>query len=152
MIRKDWSLEEITSYLKDMGEPFVSPKWIYKRIYADESNGGDLHTRLRCQKQRRKRYYYIERRGQIKNRVSIEKHSAIVDLRGRIGNWEADTVIDKQGHSVLVTLVERKTQFTVAIKAANKTARDVTDAICDNLKPYQENVLTLTYDNGREFA
>jgi IS30 family transposase len=50
-----------------------------------------------------------------------------------------------------VTLVERKTRFTVAIKAVNKTARAVTDAICDYLKPYQERVLTLTYDNGREF-
>ena len=54
--------------------------------------------------------------------------------------------------SVLVTLVERKTRFSVAIKAANKTAQAVTDAICDNLKPYQDRVFTLTYDNGREFA
>jgi IS30 family transposase len=73
-------------------------------------------------------------------------------LRRRVGDWEADTVIGKQGHSVLVTLVERKTRFTVAIKAINKTARAVTDAICDHLRPYQERVLTLTYDNGREFA
>jgi len=61
-------------------------------------------------------------------------------------------VIGKQGHSVLVTLVERKTRFTVATKAANKTAQAVTDAICENLKPHQDRVLTLTYDNGREFA
>lgn len=60
-------------------------------------------------------------------------------------------MIGKQGHSVLVTLDKRKTRFTVAIKAANKTARAVTDAICDYLKPYQERVLTLTYDNGKEF-
>ena len=138
--------------MKDIGEPSVSPEWIYQRIYADKRNGGDLHTHLRCQKQRRKRYGSIERRGQIKNRVSIEKRPAVVDLRSRVGDWEADTVIGKQGHSVLVTLVERKTRFTVAIKAANKTARAVTDAICDYLKPYQERVLTLTYDNGREFA
>jgi len=152
MIREDWSPEQITGHLKDIGEPSVSPEWIYQHIYADKRNGGDLHTRLRCQKQRRKRYGSIERRGQIKNRISIEKRPAIVDLRSRIGDWEADTVIGKQGHSVLVTLVERKTRFTVAIKAVNKTARAVTDAICDYLKPYQERVLTLTYDNGREFA
>ena len=75
-----------------------------------------------------------------------------MDKRTRVGDWEADTVIGKQGHSVLVTLVERKTRFTVAIKAANKTARAVTDAICDTLKPYQDRVLTLTYNNGKEFA
>ena len=61
-------------------------------------------------------------------------------------------MIGKQGHSVLVTLVERKTRFTVAIKAVNKTARAVTEAICECLKPYHERVLTLTYDNGREFS
>ena len=152
MIREDLSPEQITGHRKDIGEPSVSPEWIYQRIYADKRNGGDLHTHLRCQKQRRKRYGSIERRGQIKNRVSIEKRPAVVDLRSRVGDWEADTVIGKQGHSVLVTLVERKTRFTVAIKAANKTSRAVTDAICDYLKPYQERVLTLTYDNGREFA
>ena len=86
MIREDWSPEQITGHLKDIGEPGVSPEWIYQRIYADKSNGGDLHTRLRCQKQRRKRYGSIERRGQIKNRVSIEKRPAIVDLRSRVGD------------------------------------------------------------------
>ena len=145
MTREDWSPEQITGHLKDIGEPSVSPEWIYQHIYADKGNGGDLHTRLRCQKQRRKRYGSIERRGQIKNRVSIEKRPAVVDLRSRVGDWEADTVIGKQGHSVLVTLVERKTRFTVAIKAVNKTARAVTNAICEYLQPYQEKVLTLTY-------
>jgi transposase, IS30 family len=152
MIREDWSPEQISGHLKANGEPCVSPEWIYQYIYADKSKGGDLHTHLRCQKKRRKRYGSTERRGQIKNRVSIEKRPKIVDLRSRVGDWEADTVIGKQGHSVLVTLVERMTRFTVAIKAANKTAQAVTDAICDNLKPYQDRVLTLTYDNGREFA
>ena len=152
MIREELSPEQITGHLKDIGEPSVSPEWIYQHLYANKRNGGDLHTHLRCQKQRRKRYGSTERRGQIKNRVSIEKRPADVDLRSRVGDWEADTVIGKQGHSVLVTLVERKTRFTVAIKAANKTARAVTNAICENLKPYQDRVLTLTYDNGREFA
>lgn len=152
MIREDLSPEQITGHRKDIGEPSVSPEWIYQRIYADKRNGGDLHTHLRCQKQRRNRYGSIERCGQIKNRVFIEKHPAVVDLRSSVGDWEADTVIGKQGHSVLVTLVERKTRFTVAIKAANKTGRAVTDAICDYLKSHQERVLTLTYANGREFA
>ena len=115
--------------------------------FTDKRNGGDLHTHLRCQKQRRKRYGSIQRRGQIKNRVSIDKRPEVVDLRNRVGDWESDTVIGKQGHSVLVTLVERKTRFTVAIKAANKTVNAVMDSICENLKPYRDRVLTLTYDN-----
>ncbi|MEJ6687612.1 MAG: IS30 family transposase [Paracoccaceae bacterium] len=115
--------------------------------FTDKRNGGDLHTHLRCQKQRRKRYGSIQRRGQIKNRVSIDKRPEVVDLRNRVGDWESDAVIGKQGHSVLVTLVGRKTRFTVAIKAANKTVNAVMDSICENLKPYRDRVLTLTYDN-----
>ena len=115
--------------------------------FADKRNGGDLHTHLRCQKQRRKRYGSIQRRGQIKNRVSIDKRPEVVDLRNRVGDWESDAVIGKKGHSVLVTLVGRKTRFTVAIKAANKTVNAVMDSICENLKPYHDRVLTLTYDN-----
>jgi len=92
MIREDWSPEQITGHLKDFGEPSVSPEWICQHLYAYKRNGGDLHTHLRCQKQRRKRYGSTERRGQIKNRVSIEKRPAIVDLRSRVGDWEAGTL------------------------------------------------------------
>ena len=58
----------------------------------------------------------------------------------------------KQGQSLLVALVALTTRFSVTIRDANQTAQAVTDAICDNLKPYQDRVFTLTYDNGREFA
>ena len=71
-----------------------------------------------------------------------------INNKPRLGNGQLITPL----LSVLVTLVERKTRFTVAIKATNKTAQAVTDAICDNLMVYQDHVLTLTYDNGREFA
>lgn len=152
MLREDWSPEQISGYLKANNEPSVSPEWIYQHIYTDKRNGGTLHSHLRCQKKRRKRYGSTERRGQIKNRVSIDKRPEIVDLRTRVGDWEADTVIGVQGHSVIVTLVERKTRFGVAIKVANKTAQAVTEGICAHLKPFQDRVCTLTYDNGREFA
>ena len=114
MICEELNPEQITGHLIDIGEPSVSPEWIYQHIYADKRNGGDLHTHLRCQKQRRKRHGSTERRGQIKNRVSIEKRPEIFDLRNRVGDWEADAVISKQEHSVNVTLVEWKTRFTVA--------------------------------------
>ena len=41
MIREDWSPEQISGQLKDIGEPSVSPEWIYQYIYADKRNGGD---------------------------------------------------------------------------------------------------------------
>ena len=81
------------------------------------------------------------------NRVSIEKSPEIVSLRNRVGDWEVDAGIGKQGQSLLVALVALTTRFSVTIRDANQTAQAVTDAICDNLKPYQDRVFTLTYDN-----
>jgi IS30 family transposase len=61
-------------------------------------------------------------------------------------------MIDKQGHLVPATLVERKTKFNVAIKAPNKTAQVITDEFCNNLKTYQNRIFILNYENGREFS
>ena len=68
-----------------------------------------LWKNLRCQKQRKKRYGKIDRRGMIPNRLSIEDRPAIVDASSRIGDWEADTVIGKNHKQAIVSIVERKT-------------------------------------------
>ena len=152
MIEQDWSPEQISGYLKVNGDPSVSPEWIYQHIYEDKRQGGTLHTHLRCQKKRRKRHGTTDRRGQIIGRVCITERPDVVETRSRIGDWEADTVIGKQGGAVLVTLAERKSRFSMIIKAENKTAAAVSAAITKAMAPYAANVHTLTYDNGKEFA
>lgn len=152
MVKKDWSPEQISGHLKANGEPSVSPEWIYQHIYADKRQGGTLHIHLRCQKKRRKRRGSTERRGQIIGRVCITERPEIVESRSRIGDWEADTVIGKQGGAVLVTLAERKSRFSMLVKAKNKTAAAVSAAITKAMAPHAANVHTLTYDNGKEFA
>lgn len=91
-------------------------------------------------------------RGQIKNRVSIEERPQIVDEKGRIGDWEIDTVIGKGHRGALVTIVERVTQFTVSTQVAGKTAQAVTAATIELLRPYRSALHTITADNGKEFA
>ena len=152
MIPQDWSPEQISGPLKINGAPSISPEWIYHHIREDKARGGALHTHLRCQKKRRTRRGSTERRGQIIGRVCITERPAIVESRSRIGDWEADTVIGKQGGAVLVTLAERKSRFSMIIKAENKTAAAVSAAITKAMSPHAANVHTLTYDNGKEFA
>ena len=152
LIRQDWSPEQVSGYLTVNGLPSVSPEWIYHYIYAEKRTGGTLHKHLRCQKQCRKRRGSVERRGQIKGRVCISQRPDIVEERSRVGDWEVDTVIGKQGGAVLVTLAERKSRFSVVVKADNKTAKAVSAAITDAMKPLAKRVHTLTYDNGKEFA
>lgn len=69
LLRQEWSPEEIGERLQMEGRRFVSHEWIYRHIYADKKRGGDLHTFLRCQKQRKKRYGSYDRRGKIPERV-----------------------------------------------------------------------------------
>lgn len=152
LLRNEWSPEQISGWLKKGNCQSVSPEWIYHYILHDKKAGGDLHTYLRCQKKRKKRYGSRDTRGQLKNRVSIDERPAIVDERQRVGDWEMDLIIGRLGGSVLMTAVERKTRFTVIALAPDKTAEAVKDAILGALAPLAAQIETLTYDNGKEFA
>ena len=102
--------------------------------------GGNLYRHLRCQKQRRKRYGSYSRRGQLKNRVSIDQRPAIVESRTRLGDWELDTIIGKGHRQAIVSLTERKSRLTLIHKVERKTADNVTDAILRLLKPIAQRV------------
>lgn len=151
-IRQDWSPEQIMLWMKKYKKASVSHEWIYHYIYADKRAGGDLHEHLRCQKKRRKRYGSHDRRGKLVDRVSIEQRPSVVDGRNRLGDWEADTVIGKKSPYALVTLVERKSRFTLVKKINRRTAEATRNAVVRMLKPYRPKTLTITCDNGREFA
>lgn len=152
LLRNEWSPEQISGLLKKINCQSVSPEWIYQYILNDKKAGGDLHAYLRCQKKRKKRYGSRDKRGQLKNRVSIDERPAIVDERCRVGDWEMDLIIGQSGGSVLMTAVERKTRYTVIALAPNKTAEAVRDAILGAMTSLATHVETLTYDNGKEFA
>ena len=131
----------------------ISPECIYQHAYQDKAQGGDLVSYLRCQKVRRKRYASgQERRGMLKNRIGIEQRPAVVDQRSRIGDWEGDTVIGKGHQGVLVTLVERKSRYTLAAQLDSRHSTKVTQAIIALLRPHKAQCKTLTFDNGKEFA
>jgi hypothetical protein len=83
-----------------------------------------------------KRYGSHDRRGRIPNQVSIDERPAIVDARRRFGDWEGDTVIGKGHRGALVTLVERKSLYTVIRSVLHKTAEAVRHAVVDGLTPY----------------
>jgi IS30 family transposase len=126
---------------------------VYQYVLTDQRNAGNLYTYLRCQKERRKRYASgRERRGRIAGRVCIEQRPAIVDRKTRLGDWEGDTVIGKNHKGVLVTLVERKSRYTLACQADTKEALPVCEAIIEMLRPHKSVCHTITFDNGKEFA
>ncbi len=146
----EWSPEQISAVGKMIGYR-VSHEWIYQHVAADKASGGQLFRHLR-QGHKRYRRGKNGKRSPIPNRVSIDARPSVVDTRARVGDWEADTVLGKQGTGVLVTLAERKSRIYLVQRVASKHADVVTQAIIKMLTPYKENVRTITFDNGGEFA
>lgn len=88
----------------------------------------------------------------IKNAVSIDGMPNIVDSKERFDDWEIDTELRKHSTGTMVTILERITRFFVVKKVLSKSADDVTKATIELLMPHKEHVLTITADNGKEFA
>jgi IS30 family transposase len=152
LIRQEWSPEQVSEWLKENCGLQISHEWIYQYILMDKQAGGDLHRHLRCQKKRRKRYGSYDRRGKLKNRVSIDERPAIVDTRQRLGDWEVDTIIGKGHRHAIVSLTERKSRLALLRKVERKTAQAVADAVIELMKSLPVRTHTITADNGKEFG
>jgi len=152
-IMLDWSPDQISGYLKKDGTADISHERIYQFILADKKAGGTLYTHLRhAGKKRKKRYGTKDRRGQIKNRVSIDERPKVVDKKERIGDWEGDTIIGSMQQKAIVTLVDRASLMTRIGPVATKHAEVVSAIMVALLKPMKDVSHTVTLDNGKEFA
>ncbi len=150
-LREKWSPEQISGWLKQEIAFNISHQTIYVHIRKDKAAGGKLYLNLRRKGKRYKVRSKVDRI-KIKERVSIHEREKIVELKQRIGDWEIDLMHGKGYSGVLVTIVDRVTKFTVCARVSNKTAKAVTEATIALLEPYKDTVLTLTSDNGTEFA
>ena len=150
-LRCCWSPEQICGYLRQRGL-FISHESIYRYILKDKKSVGYLYKFLRCQRKYKRRYGMkrFDTRGQIKNRVSIDKRPKIVDKKIRIGDWEGDLIMGKNHKGALVTLVDRCSKKTRIVKVESKRSEAVFHAISKVLK--REIVHTMTLDNGKEFS
>ena len=153
LIRQQLSPQQVSDYLKKHRKLTLHHGTIYQIIYADKRAGGELYKHLRiASKPYRKRYGHYDRRGKIKNRVSIDKRPQIVEKRIRIGDWEGDTIIGKGKKSALLTLVDRKTLYTIIVRLSGKQTDLLAAAAVRAMKPYRSKIKTITFDNGLEFT
>jgi IS30 family transposase len=147
-----WSPEQISERLKIEGLRSVAHETIYRHIYQNKQAGGDLYIYLRRRHKYRKRINkYCSRKG-WDTRRPISERPAIVDERSRIGDWEADTIIGRERKGGILSLVERRSRYCLLKKIPTKSAQTVAEALCDQLLPVKDKVLTITSDNGIEFT
>jgi IS30 family transposase len=151
LIRKGFSPEQIVGRRKLEGQAVMSHETIYRWIWTDQRGGGSLWRHLRgARKQRRKRYGRYDSRGRLAGKKPIEQRPAVVASRGRIGDWELDTVHGR-GTACVVTVVERKTGL-VRIGPIQRATKELTLARTVKLLwAERPRVKTITADNGTEF-
>jgi IS30 family transposase len=126
---------------------------IYKFVYGKRK---DLVKYLRCQKGKYRRRYGTrireKQREELKKR-RIDVRPELINLRQRIGDWEGDTVRGNGGSGHIITYVERKSGYLVAGKTEKATAESINEfTIREFSKIARGKRLSITYDNGSEFA
>ena len=150
-----WSPEQISGWLeRHHPKRSVSHETIYSYVWKDKRLGGELFRHLRHSgKKYNKRSSGKAGRGCIPNRVGIEQRPAIVEEKSRLGDWEIDTVVGKQGQgSAIVTMVDRASKYTLLAKIDCRRAECVEEALLRKLQPIKDSVHTITSDNGKEFS
>lgn len=153
MLENDYSPEQIAGWSKKNGVDCVSHETIYRYVYTDKKKKGTLHEHLRRKGRRyRKRGAAKDRRGMIKNRVSIAQRPEIVDDRSRFGDLEGDLIMGKGHEQALVTINDRRTGMVKIAKVDSKHASVVREAITEMLQDWLPYIHTITFDNGKEFA
>ena len=108
LLKRGYSPEQIAGREHLEGRYMVSHETIYKWIWQDKRQGGDLHKFLRRQGRR-----YVKRssknagRGHIPNRIDIDQRPKEVEDKLRFGDLEIDTIIGKNHKGAILTINDR---------------------------------------------
>jgi len=154
LAQEQWSPEQIKGYCNKNNIPMISHERIYQFIWQDKAAGGNLCANLRTgHKKQRRRYGSGKPAFQtIKNRVFIDQRPEEINGKQRYGDWEIDTIVGKNNKGAIVTLVERKSAFTLMAKLNGRNADELARTVVNLMAPYKEKVLSITSDNGSEFT
>jgi IS30 family transposase len=152
LLRLKWSPEQISGWLRLNRIFSISHATIYRYIWYDRFYGGNLHTHLRqSSKRRRKKYRAEDSRGVLPGKRHISERPPGAENRSRIGHWEIDTVMGGRDNHCIVTLVERKTKYTLIGKLKARTTQELNRRTISLIQQQRRPVLTITADNGTEF-
>ena len=71
----------------------------------------------------------------------------------RFGDFEMDTIVGKNNHGAIVTIIERSTNMLFMRKLnKGKDAEALAEVVIHLLKPFKNITKTITTDNETEFA
>jgi IS30 family transposase len=160
-LRLNWSPEQIAGWLKRAhpGDEcyHVSHETIYRSLFV-QARGvlkKELLSHLRSKRTIRRSQRVDpngDRRGQIKDIVSIRERPAAVEDRAVPGHWEGD-LLSGSRNSYIATLVERHTRYVMLAKIANRDTQTVVSALIKQAKKLPNELYkSLTWDRGKELT
>lgn len=148
-----WSPEQISGRLKEEGKQGVCPetiyRWVYRAVVRQDLKQvlRRFRSRQRRGRRRQNRYLSIERRKYIHQRPQF------IEKRQHIGHWERDLLLGQQSGQSLLTMVERKSRYTLLGKVGSRRCDQVNDLTARIINENQNlKFITMTNDNGGEFG
>lgn len=160
LLKRQWSPQQVAAILKrdqparlDMQ---ASHETIYTAIYARPK--GELRRELtsllrQSRGARRPHSRSVDKRGVMKDLLSIHMRPPEVTDRLVPGHWEGDLIKGARNQSSVGTLVCRRTCFVMIVKVDGATALDVFKGFELAFSPLDPELRkTLTYDQGKEMA
>jgi transposase, IS30 family len=152
LLKEDYSPELISRLLRIEHNIQISHETIYKYIWKDKHNGGDLYKHLRqSSKVRWKRSKTNGQRGKLVNKPMIDDRPEHINNRTEFGHWEIDLVHGRGSKHCILTLVERSTGYLLIGKLKNKSVYQTNKRLLKMLRTTHYDVKTITADNGTEF-
>jgi len=151
-LRKKFSPDQIAMQLLRDGKLSISHETIYRHIWRDKRNGGDLCTHLRWTlKKRNKRRNSRDSRGRLAGKRYIEERPAGAENASRIGHLEIDTVHGRGSNACIMTAVDRKSKYLWIVKMIDASVKEANRALNLIIDKAHGRILTMTADNGTEF-
>ena len=145
-----WSPEIIAGKWNSTHEEKISFSSIYRAVRANMFPGIKPWTHFR----RKAKPYSHQKKSYTRFfDSSIHDRPEIIDNRGRLGDFEGDTVYGSVGKGYLITGVDRQSRQFVAAIAKDKKIESTNAAFISAFANAEIKVkpLTLTLDNGTEF-
>jgi IS30 family transposase len=135
-----------------MGELSISHEIISRYIWDDWYHDGELYKYLRGSRKRcRKRYGSYDSRGRLAGKRHITERPPEAEDRTEVGHLEIDTLMGKANKDCVLTIVDRKTGYTMIGELKNRTQRETARKTMCLLRRYPGKIKTITADNGTEF-
>jgi IS30 family transposase len=149
-----WSPEQIAgricTELPDRPELWVTAPTIYTWI-SQQGEYREHWQKFLRRRGKRTRKKAENQEGSRKS--SVSDRPQVIEDRGRVGDFEGDTVLGPPGTGGVITIVDRKSRYTMASKIDCKEASHVRSKLTKRLKEIDADQRhSITFDNGTEFA